>query len=142
MKTKLKLTFIILVTLNFWNCSEGPSAGDKTALNSYVMTALQSSSTARNKCVTAVGIMNQCIGAGYQTQFNPDNMCNDANLKTEADYDTLISCTSQKVNTTYCNFPQNRVGDARRAKTNFFSSCDVPVGILVTDWYTITIPTL
>jgi hypothetical protein len=142
MKTKLNLFLIIMLTLNLWNCSEGPSAGDKTALNSYAMTALQSSSTARNKCVTAVGIMNQCIGAGYQTQFNPDNMCSDANLKTEAEYDTLISCTSQKVNTTYCNFPQNRVADARRAKTNFFSSCDEPVGILVTDWYTITIPTL
>ena len=142
MKNKLNYFIIILVTLNLWNCSEGPTAGDKTSLNSYALAAIQTKSTARNRCATAVAIMNQCIGAGFQTQFNPDNMCNDANLKTEAQYDTLITCTSQKVNTTYCNFPQNRVGDARRAKTNFFSSCDVPVGIIVTDWYTITIPTL
>ncbi len=142
MKTKLNLTFIILVTLNLWNCSEGPGAGDKTAISSYALAALQSSSTTRSKCITAVAVMNQCVGAGYQTQFNPSNMCSDANLKTEAEYDTLISCTSAKVNTTYCNFPQNRVGDARRAKTNFFNSCDVPVGIIVTDWITITLPTL
>ena len=135
-KTTLLVSLITLV-----NCSEGPTAGDKTSLYSFAVTAALSKSTTRNKCATAVAIMNQCVGAGFQTQFNPENMCSDANLKTEADYDTLIKCTSARVNATYCNMPQNRVADARRAKANFFTTCDAPAGIIVTDWFTIT-PTL
>ena len=139
MKSILTKFTLFITILLLGNCSEGPTAGDKTALNSFALAALQSKSITRNKCATAVAIMNQCVGAGYQTQFNPDTMCSDANLKTETDYDTLIKCTSARVNATYCNMPQNRVADARRAKTNFFSSCDAPAGIIITDWYTITL---
>jgi hypothetical protein len=91
--------------------------------------------------------MNQCIGDGFQNQFNPANMCANASLKAEADYSTLISCASGKVNTTNCNMPQNRVGDARVAYTNFFKPCNLAAdgetetGIIIQDWYTLTLPT-
>lgn len=147
MKYIIKITIIISLILNTWNCNQGSSAGDKTALNSYAITLLEASSPAKEKCNLSVEIMNQCIGDGFQNQFNPANMCANSSLKAEADYSTLISCVSQKVNASLCNFPQNRVGDARVAYSNFFKSCNLAAdgktetGIIIQDWYTLTLPT-
>jgi hypothetical protein len=144
---KIKISFIIFLIFNLLNCNQGSGAGDKTAQNAYALTLLETSSGAKQKCNLSVEIMNQCIGDGFQNQFNPANMCANANLKPEADYSTLVSCVSQKVNSTYCNFPQNRVGDARIAYTNFFKSCNLAAdgktetGIIIQDWYTLTLPT-
>ena len=140
MLQKIKISILIIIILQIWNCSQGSGAGDKTALNSYALTLLEADSPTKQKCKLSVEIMNQCIGDGYQNQFNPANMCENTKLKTEAEYSTLITCVSGKVNTTYCNMPQNRVGDARVAYTNFFKSCDVPSGIIVQEWYTVSYP--
>ena len=95
----------------------------------------------------AVEVMNQCVGTGTNTQFNPANMCSTANLKTETEYDALITCASDRVATTNCNFSQNKYATAALAASNVFSkdfdttkpSCNVN-SIIVTDWYTITVP--
>jgi hypothetical protein len=147
MLQKTKILIIIFIILHFWNCTEGSGAGDKTAINAYALSLLEKDSAAKDKCRLSVEIMNQCIGDGYQNQFNPANMCENSKLKTEAEYATLITCASGKVNTTYCNMPQNRVGDARIAYTNFFKSCNLAAdgktetGIIIQDWYTVTYPT-
>ena len=147
MLQKIKISILIIMILQIWSCSQGSGAGDKTALNSYALTLLEADSATKQKCKLSVEIMNQCIGDGFQNQFNPANMCENTKLKTEAEYDTLITCVSGKVNTTYCNMPQNRVGDARVAYTNFFKSCDLAAdgktstGIIVQEWYTISFPT-
>jgi hypothetical protein len=140
---KIKIVLIINTIFLFLGaCAKSGTAGDKSSLYAFAATTLQKGSLARKKCITSVGIMNQCVGAGNQTQFNPDNMCSDANLKTEAEYDSLISCTSGIVNSTYCNFSQNKVATAAKALGNFFSSCNEPEGIIVAEWYTITLPDL
>jgi len=147
MLQKIKISILIIMILQIWNCSQGSGAGDKTALNSYALTLLEADSPTKQKCKLSVEIMNQCIGDGFQNQFNPANMCANASLKAEADYSTLISCASGKVNTTNCNMPQNRVGDARVAYTNFFKPCNLAAdgetetGIIIQDWYTLTLPT-
>lgn len=141
MLQKIKISILIIMILQIWSCSQGSGAGDKTALNSYALTLLEADSATKQKCKLSVEIMNQCIGDGFQNQFNPANMCENTKLKTEAEYATLITCVSGKVNTTYCNMPQNRVGDARVAYTNFFKSCDLSAGIIVQEWYTISFPT-
>ena len=147
MLQKIKISILIIMILQIWNCSQGFGAEDKTALNSYALTLLEADSATKQKCKLSVEILNQCIGDGFQNQFNPANMCENTKLKTEADYNTLITCASGKVNTTYCNMPQNRVGDARIAYTNFFKSCDLgsdgktSTGIIVQEWYTVSYPT-
>lgn len=132
-----------MLTIGFMiGCEHG---GDQSASNAVLAsTLLQASNPTRRKCITSAVIMNQCVGAGFQAGFNPDNMCSDANLKSEAEYDKLIKCTSAKVNTTNCNFPQNKVGDARVAYANIFKPCikeeSLTDGIVVTDWFTISTP--
>jgi hypothetical protein len=145
-KIIIYLSFMLLL-ITTMNCTKGNKAGDETQKAAVLMAILEGASPTKDKCVTAVGIMNQCVGTGYNNQYNPANMCSSANLKTEADYDTLISCVSDRVNITNCNFPQNRQGNAANASTNIFAksfgegkdSCNVN-GIIVSDWYTITVP--
>ena len=142
MKRILRLLIPILIVATANNCNHG---GDTSASDAILASALlQSTSSTRTKCVTSTLIMNQCVGAGFQSGFNPDNMCSDANLKSEAEYDKLIKCASAKVNTTNCNFPQNKVADARVAYANIFKACikeeSLTDGIVVTDWFSITVP--
>jgi hypothetical protein len=148
MKKMMKLLILSLILTSLIGCSSGSGAGDESQKNAILMALLEGSSTARDKCIMAVEVMNQCVGTGNNNQFNPANMCSTANLKTEADYTTLISCVSDRVAVTNCNFPQNKYANAALASTNVFSkdfstakaSCNVS-SIIVTDWYTLTTPT-
>lgn len=139
---KKYLLVLMMFTFGFMNCNDGGNSNVSDAV--LASTLLHSANAVRNKCITSTLIMNQCVGAGFQAGFNAENMCSDANLKTEAEYDKLIKCASAKVNTTNCNFPQNKAGDARVAYANFFKGCiteeSLTDGIVVTDWFTVSVP--
>ncbi len=130
------LTILAITTLfSFIGCTKSSDAGDTTELNNLIATVALTgagNNEARDYCLSAVVIMNQCVGTG--AGFEPLVMCSSAQLSTATHtldaYKTLVGCVSKQVNTTYCNFPQNRVADARVALTNFFTSCNVPAGII------------
>jgi hypothetical protein len=131
---KILITIFVASIFSFIGCTKSSKAGDTSELNGLIATAALTGdpNPSKDYCMSAVVIMNQCVGTGGG--FEPLVMCSSAQLSTtghdEAAYKTLVGCVSKAVNTTYCNFPQNRVADARIALTNFFSSCDVPKGII------------
>ncbi|MBK8396476.1 MAG: hypothetical protein IPL26_14735 [Leptospiraceae bacterium] len=148
---KTKFISLALVALLAFSSCESSKAGDKSDQNNYLLANLLNqnggNAEARIFCQEAVYYMNECIGAS--SGFNPAVMCSDSNINqgTPADpaatppvtattgadnYKALVSCVKTQIAATNCNFPQNRVAYTTTAKTNFFSSCDVPSGIIIT----------
>lgn len=121
MKIILALTLLLLQF-----CTKSSHAGDDSAQKSLLISALQAGSEGiltpeRESCYRAVLIMNQCVGAG--NGFQPAIMCSSSSTFTLDDYMNLEKCVALQVQTTYCNFPQNKAADPRVALDNFFSSC-------------------
>ena len=134
MKT-IKLTFIIMLAALTAACN---SKGDDSAKSQILVTLLDASknkSDARYApCTAAVAIMNQCVSVN--NGFGNAEMCTAnvwAGIKTvptSATYETLIKCVSAAVNTSFCNFPQNRVTSPKAAYDSFFKACDTDGVIL------------
>ena len=126
------ILILIISAIGFTGCTKSSKAGDTSELNSLIFASVLSGDDNPSKryCLSAVYIMNQCVGTGGG--FEPAVMCSSSQLSTHtlANYQALVQCTSAAVNTTYCNFPQNRVAIASAAVTNFFSTCDTPTGII------------
>lgn len=122
-KLKFMLLFLVIL-LQF--CTKSSHAGDTSAQKGLLISAAQAASEGiltpeREACYRAVLVMNQCVGAG--NGFQPGIMCGNSSTFTLDDYENLVKCVALQVQTTYCNFPQNRVADPRVALNNFFYSC-------------------
>lgn len=134
MKT-IKLTFIIMLAALTAACN---SKGDDSAKSQILVTLLDASKNKTDAryapCTAAVLIMNQCVSSN--NGFGNAEMCTTnvwagmATAPTAATYESLIKCVSAAVNTSYCNFPQNRATSPKAAYDSFFKACDTDSVIL------------
>ncbi len=126
MKSKKLFNIFLLTVFSLVGCTQSSKSGDTSAQKSLLIAAGTAASNGiltpeREACYKAVLIMNQCVGSGVG--FDPNIMCGVNIQFDEVEYMDLIKCAALQVQTTYCNFPQNKAADPRIALSNFFISC-------------------